>query len=323
MNPLDAESLVLDAAVPLVTPRSLPQYLPELQAGGVDAVMVTVASLEDSRYAISQLASWHATLRTTELPVRFAQTVADIRAAKQAGQIAIGSHFQGGNPIEADPNLLDVYAQLGVRVFQLTYNARNLIGDGCLEEANAGLSKLGRQVIPRLNELRMAVDISHVGVRTSLDAIELSSAPVIATHANARGIHDNPRNLTDEQIKAVAASGGVIGLVAFPSFVGPGDPPTLDDLMRHADYIANLVGIEHLGLGMDFAIEDEGDYEYYGYDPRYYALPPWTWPTGVDRFFIDMPNVADALLRLGLSDVELRGVLGENFLRVFAHIWGE
>jgi membrane dipeptidase len=322
ISPLHSEAIVLDAAVPLITPRSLPKLLSDLVAGGVDAVMVTVASLEDCRYTIGQLAKWRATLRETELPVRLATTVADVRAAKRDGDIAIGLHFQGGNPIEADIDLIDVYAELGVRVVQLTYNTRNLIGDGCLEETDVGLSKLGRQVVRRLNDLRMAIDISHVGVRTSLEAIEASAAPVIASHANARGVHESPRNLTDDQIKAVAASGGAIGLCAFPSFVGPGDPPVLDDLLRHADYIAGLVGPEHIGLGMDFAIEDEDDFVYYGYDLRYYPMPPWTWPTGIGRFFLDMPNLTDALQRRGYADVEIRGMLGENFLRVFENIWG-
>lgn len=319
---LHNDALYLDAAVPLVNPRLLSKYLPELRAGGVDAILTTVASLEDCRYAVSALADWHHLAHSGEYPICLATTVADFRQAKQRGELAVGLHFQGGNPIEADLDLIDAFHALGVRVFQLTYNARNFMGDGCLEEANAGLSTFGRKAIRRLDERKIAIDISHVGERTSLEAIELASGPVVATHANARTVCDSPRNLTDEQIHAVAASGGVIGLCGFPAFVSPSPVPTLEQLIDHADYIGNLVGPQHVGLGLDFAIEEEGEYEYYGYDPRYYPRPPWTWPTGLGNFFLDAPKITAALKHRGYTDDEVRGILGENFLRVFEQIWG-
>jgi len=319
---LHQDALYLDAAVPLVTPRTLATYLPDLRAGGVDAILTTVASLEDCRYAVGALAAWHARAHAANAPIRLATTVADFRQSKRDGVLAVGLHFQGGNPLEADVDLVDAYHALGVRVVQLTYNARNFIGDGCLEEANAGLSTFGRKVVRRLDERRIAIDISHVGERTSLEAIALATRPVVATHANARALCDSPRNLSDEQIRAIAATGGVIGLCAFPAFVSATAVPTLEQLLDHADYISNLVGPQHVGLGLDFAVEDEGDYEYYGYDPRYYPIPPWTWPTGLDRFFLDAPHITAGLKLRGYGDDEVRGILGENFLRVFEEIWG-
>jgi membrane dipeptidase len=319
---LHRDAFYLDAAVPLVNTRLLPRFLPELQAGGVDAIMTTVASLEDCHYAVGALADWHALANSGTLPFRLCTTVAEFRTAKQDGVLAVGLHFQGGNPIEQDVDLIDAYHALGVRVFQLTYNARNFIGDGCLEETNAGLSSFGRKVVRRLDERRMVIDVSHVGERTSLDALSLASGPVIASHANARGVHDSARNLSDEQIRAIAASGGVIGLCGFPAFVAPDDPPTLDQLIDHAVYISDLVGPEHIGLGLDFAIEDEDDYDYFGYDPRYYPRPPWTWPTGLGTFFLDAPNITAALLSRGFAEQDVRGILGENFLRVFQQVWG-
>jgi membrane dipeptidase len=319
---LHEKALYLDAAVPLVNPRTLERYLPDLRQGGVDAILTTVASLEDCRWTFAALAKWQRLAHDGETLIRLATTAADFSRAKEDGVLAVGLHFQGGNPIEADVDLIDAFRALGVRVFQLTYNARNLIGDGCLEETNAGLSQFGQKVVRRLNDRHIVVDISHVGVRTSLEAIALSAAPVIASHANARAICESPRNLSDEQIRAVAASGGVIGLCAFPAFVADASPPTLEHFLAHADYISQLVGPEHIGLGLDFAIEDEGDYEYYGYDPRYYPIPPWTWPTGLGGFFRDAPNITAGLKQRGYSDGEVRGILGENFLRVFARVWG-
>ncbi len=322
VSALHDEALVLDAAVPLVNPRTLKAYLPVLQQGGVDAILTTVASLEDCRWTVGQLAKWHHLAHAGEAPIRLATSVAEFRQAKRDGVLAVGLHFQGGNPVEADLDLIDAYHELGVRVFQLTYNARNFIGDGCLEENDGGLSAFGRKVVLRLDERRMVIDVSHVGVRTSLEAIALAAGPVVATHANARAICDSPRNLTDEQIRAIAASGGAIGLCAFPAFVSNGSPPTLEELIDHADYISELVGPEYVGLGLDYAIEDEGDYEYYGYDPRYYPKPPWTWPTGLGGFFAEAPNITAALARRGYGEAEIRGILGENFLRVFERVWG-
>jgi membrane dipeptidase len=325
-NPTNESSVAspirLDAAAPLVTPRHLGDHLPALRAGGVDAVLATVASLEGCRYAVGELAAWHAIVQSGRFPVRLATTVAEIRAAKTAGDVAVILHFQGGNPLEAGVDLVDAYHALGVRVVQLTYNARNFIGDGCLEEVDGGMSGFGRKVVRRLDERRIVIDVSHVGVLTSLEAIALSSGPVIASHANARAICDSPRNLTDEQIRAIAASCGVIGLCAFPAFVSESAPPSLDELLDHADYLSELVGPQHVGIGMDFAVEDEEDYDYFGYDPRFYPRPPWTWPTGLERFFVDVPNVAAGLRTRGFGENEVNGIMGENFLRVFERIWG-
>jgi membrane dipeptidase len=305
----------------MVAPRALPRLLPELRAGGVDAVLATVASIEDARAAVGFLGGWLDAAARRELPVRVATSVEDLRAAKAAGELGVVLHFQGGNPLETDVALVDVYARLGVRVLQLTYNFANPIGDGCLEPRDGGLTAFGRKVVRRLVEVGVVVDVSHAGVRTSLDAIELANVPVIATHANARAVCDHPRNLTDEQVRAVAESGGVIGLCAFPAFVSPKANPTLEGLLDHADYLSELVGPEHVGLGCDFADEDEEDFEYYGYEPRFYPRPPWTYPRGI-RGFADVANITTGLRARGFTDEQIHGVLGENFLRALGAGWG-
>ncbi|MSQ37363.1 MAG: membrane dipeptidase [Chloroflexi bacterium] len=296
--------------------------LPDLRAGGVDVVLATVASLEDARFAVGELAAW-LDLAEGSMPFRLVRSVEEIRAAKAAGMLAVVLHFQGGNPIETDAALVDVYAQLGVRVVQLTYNFANAIGDGCLEPRGAGLTAFGCNVVERLVAQRVAVDVSHVGVRTALDAVELAGpvAPVVATHANARAVCDHPRNLPDEVVRAIAATGGVIGLCAFPAFVAGSSVATLDQLLAHADHLSELVGPEHVGLGFDFADEDEDDYVYYGYDPRWYPRPPWVFPEGIGGF-AESGNVTEALRARGYSDGQIGGILGENFLRAFRAIWG-
>jgi membrane dipeptidase len=227
---------------------------------------------------------------------------------------------QGLHAIGGDENRLELYASAGVRVAQLTYNYRNHLADGCLEESNAGLSKAGREVVARLNALRMVPDISHTGEVSSREIIELSSAPVIASHSNAKALCDHPRNVSDDLARAVADSGGVLGLCAFPAFVDD-EQPSVRRLAEHAAHFAGLVGAEHVGMGLDFSDEDASDYDFYGYDERYYPRPPWTWPAGIESH-ADVPRLREALGDVGFSGQETDGILGENFLRVFAQTWG-
>jgi membrane dipeptidase len=322
ISELHRNALCLDATAPFITPRTVERHLDDLRTGGVDAVLATVASIEDARHAMGQIGSWLELDRSGRLPVRLARTVEEMRQAKRDGLLAVVMHFQGTDPIERDIDLLDAYAQLGVRVFQLTYNSRNLVGDGCLESGNGGLSDFGRRVVRRITDLNMLPDISHVGERTSLEAIDAAGGPVLATHANARALCDSPRNLTDEVARSVVASGGMIGLVAFPAFVTTDyAAATLDDFLNHADYYSTLLGPEHIGLGFDFSQADDESYDYFGYDERWYPRPPWVYPRGI-RTWADMPNVTRGLRGRGFSDGEIVGILGENFLRVFAAAWG-
>jgi membrane dipeptidase len=144
---------------------------------------------------------------------------------------------------------------------------------------------------------------------------------VIVSHGNACGVYESRRNLTDEQIKAVAASGGVIGVCAFPGFVCSADAD-LDKLLDHVDYLTALVGAEHVGLGTDFSVETEEDYDYFGYEEDTYPRPPWTYPPGIAGF-ADIRNVGDALARRGYTAEQIAGIASGNFLRVFRAVWGE
>jgi membrane dipeptidase len=317
----DSDSLCLVAAAPSVTPWSLRSDHEELVAGGVDAVFVTVASLEGTAAAVTRVGQWLGVHDDRRHPARVATSTAEIVAAKAAGQTAVVLHFQGTEPLGGDPGLVGVFARLGVRVMQLTYNYRTQAGDGCCEPGNAGLSRYGGMLVDRMNEHRVAVDVAHAGVRTALDAVDRSSRPVIASHANARAVCDSPRNLPDELIAAIAATGGVIGLCAFQSFITAARKPSLDQLVDHAVHIAELVGPEHVGLGLDFADESEEEYDFFGYDERYYPRPPWIWPEGLE-WLHQARNIASALASRGFTPAEVDGILGGNFLRVLAAIWG-
>jgi membrane dipeptidase len=309
------------AAAPSVTPWSLRRESVALRQGGVDAVFATAASLEDTGHAVTQVARWLRADEDPATPVRVATSVGEIRDAKAAGETAVVLHFQGSEPLRAGSELVGAFARLGVRVIQPTYNYRGAAGDGCCEPENAGLSRFGQALIEAMDQHRVAVDIAHAGVRTSLEAIECSTRPVIASHANARAVCGHPRNLPDEVIKAVAASGGVIGLCAFPSFVSAGPDPALDQLIDHAVHIAGLVGAAHVGLGLDFADEGEEEYDFYGYDESLYPRPPWVWPRGIE-WLHQCRDIYPALRGRGFSPDEAAGIMGTNFLNVLARIWG-
>jgi len=318
---LHHEAVVIDGACPMVNPREIKRHLPALRAGGVTCTVGTVASIESARGALGQVAAWYPRARAFPDDLVLASSAADIEAAKRTGRVAVVLQFQGGNPFEYDPNLVEAFHRLGVRIVQLTYNARNPLGDGCTERTDVGLSDLGLAVIAELNRLGMLLDLSHVGIRTSLEALEASRAPAIFSHSNAGAVCDHPRNLTDEQLRLVARKGGVVGVNAFPPFVRRDGAPTVEDLLDHVDYLVQVMGANHVGLGLDFATENEDDYEYFGYKPEFYPRPPWTYPAGIDGFAA-IPNVTRGLVERGYGDDDVRKILGGNFLRVFRAVWG-
>lgn len=288
---------------------------------------VTVVVEEDTAQAIANVGRWLRLVHQHGDRLTLAATPADVLQAHSQGRTAVILHFQSSRPIGYDVNLVEVFHRIGVRVMQLAYNVRGPLGDGCLEPSDAGLSSLGIAVVKEMNRVGMVIDLSHAGLRTSLDALDRSTVPVVFSHSNARAVCDHPRNLTDDQIRAVASNGGVIGLNAYPAFVSAGSGrPALSDLMRHAAHIAGLVGPEHVGLGLDFYDAPVEEYERMialgVWDREHYPPPPYLYPSGLERAG-DIHNVAEALGRAGFAPREVEGVLGANFLRVFEAVWSK
>lgn len=222
---------------------------------------------------------------------------------------------------------VDVFHALGQRVSQLTYNSRNLIGNGSTERRDDGLSDFGLAIVARMNEVGMAVDVSHCGDRTTLDAFEASTVPVLITHSNVRSLASgHPRCKTDEAIRAMAKSGGVMGITGVRMFVKADEPTTIEHMLDHYDHVRDLVGVEHLGLGSDMDLN--------GYDD----MPPeenkrmresykgsYGFREKIDIEGVDHPrrvfDLAEGLIRRGYADADIRGVLGDNFRRVLTGIW--
>jgi membrane dipeptidase len=241
--------------------------------------------------------------------------------------------FQDTTPYGPDLTTMDVFHQVGVRVVQLTYNVRNLVGDGCLEPGNAGLSTFGRQVVARLNDLGAIVDLSHCGKRTTAEGILASKAPVGITHTGCNAVARHPRSKDDEDLKAMADGGGVVGIYLMP-FLSPGRVPTTADLVAHIEHALTVCGEDHVGIGSDLSITPiDGSAEYWAKHRQFVSAriaagiaAPAESP---DVLFTvpelnserRMERIADALAAKGHPDRVVEKVIGANWLRLCREVW--
>ena len=224
---------------------------------------------------------------------------------------------------------VDFFYSLGQRVSQLTYNTRNMIGNGSTERRDDGLSDFGVSAVQRMNKVGMAVDVSHCGDRTTLDAFEVSAKPVLITHSNCRAlVKGHPRCKSDEAIQAMAKRGGVMGITGVRMFVKADEPTTIEHMLDHYDHVRKLVGAQHLGLGSDMDLDGYDDLSpdelkalRAGYKDSY------AFREKIDIEGVDHPkrvfDLTEGLIRRGYTDAEIRGVLGDNFRRVLKEIWVE
>jgi membrane dipeptidase len=246
-------------------------------------------------------------------------------AVKKSGKLGIILGVQDSDHFR-NPADVDYFYSIGQRVSQLTYNKRNLIGTGSTERNDSAITDFGVSIVERMNKVGMAVDVSHCGDMTSLDACTVSKAPVLITHSNCRALAQHPRCKPDEVIRKVAATGGVMGITGVRPFVKTTEPTTIEDVLNHYDHVAKLVGVEHVGVGSDIDLD--------GYD----ALPEpvrkklhASYKASYrfrDKDDIEGLNhsqrsydLAEGLIRRGYSDRDIEGILGGNFKRVLAQIW--
>jgi membrane dipeptidase len=253
---------------------------------------------------------------------------ADVRRAKQEGKLAVMLGFQNATCIESDLRNLDRLYEKGARCIQLTYNARNLVGDGCTERTNAGLSDFGVAVVERMNQLGILVDLSHCGEATSRDGIAFSKKPPAFTHTMCQALYDHPRAKPDDLLRAMAEKGGVTGIVTLGYFVGP-EGVTVEDYLNHVDRAVKMAGIEHVGLATDYqirGIEASATRETW-YVPRLRIFKPSykvRWPPWIPE--LDKPDrfrvVTRGLVRRGYKTADIEKLLGGNWLRLFSDLLG-
>jgi len=336
---LHASAIVIDANGELALGQvpfdrvSPEQSFADARQSGLTALSYTVGCwgpgpLLSSENVLADLARWHNHLARYRDRLRLATQAEDIRVAKAEGRLAILFNVQDASIIGRDLAVLDLLYGFGVRQVQLTYNTRNLIGDGCTERTDAGLSDFGVAVVGRLNELGMLIDLSHCGRQTTLDAAAVSTRPVTCSHTAARALRDIPRNKRDDELRATAATGGVIGVVAVPSFITGQPQATLSDILDHIDYIVDRTGVEHVGIGTDRGVsfETATREEYYAwltplaFKPE--VNPPW--PPGVQGLTCaaDLPRLTEGLIRRRYDDEAVRLILGGNFLRLYEQTIG-
>jgi membrane dipeptidase len=258
---------------------------------------------------------------------------ADITAAKQAGRCGIVYGFQDAVAFETDLSRLDELYRLGIRIVQVTYNRRNLLGDGCLEPANAGLSKAGIEAVAKMNELGILVDLSHCGRQTAADAIKASKKPVAFTHTGSAALNDHPRNRTDAELRAVAEKGGVSGIYFMP-FLSEGKQPAAADVIRHLEHMIDVSGEDHVSIGTDGSVsaevlDDEFKKIFADFAKRRreagIAAPGESETSYLFANELNTPRrfetLAGMLSSRGHSDARIEKLLGKNLVRVFGDTW--
>jgi len=329
---LHKESIIIDALVGAQVLGDV-GYFKKLSEIGVPASSFTVFESYDAHWEVlKRLKPWYDLFEEHSDNVILVDTTRDIERAKREGKFGIIMNAQNATILGDDVNLLSVYKKLGLRILQLAYYEQNLLGEGCGERTNGGLTNFGIEVVEEMNRLRLIIDLSHCGDQVTMDAIKYSKSPVLITHSNARGIVDHARNKTDEQIKALANRGGVIGVVAWSPFceVRKGVRPTVEDLLDIVDYIVKLVGPDYVGLGLDLnpftPLEQYNKWAQFYPELRpkggYFERTVFTNKDGVDDI-TRLPEITMGLVVRGYSDQDIEKILGLNFLRVFKEVLGD
>ena len=317
---LFSDALVWDMTLPWETDALDQTTLPRFKAAGVDVVSLTV-NMPTFDATIRHIAAVLAEIRAHADTMTLIGGVDDALAAKDAGKLALTFNLQETNVLDGDLSMIDVYYQLGVRHMLLAYNQKNRVGDGCAERTDAGLSRFGVRVVQEMNRVGMLVDGTHCGYRTTMEAMEISQAPFIFSHCNAWAVVPHYRNIKDDQIKACAGTGGVIGINGLGEFL---DDPNAnsESMFRHLDHMVNLVGAQHVGIGLDYVKNTAGFWDWVRANPDMW--PPVDGKPHHDTKFAQPEQLAqlcELMLSHQYSENDVRAILGGNFMRVASEVW--
>ena len=298
-------------------------FLPQLQRyrdAGVDVAMLNVGfgeqGVEEHMRNLAHFRRW-----ISARPEQYVliDTVADIADARASGRLAVGFDIEGANALADQPSLVQLYFELGVRWMLMAYNRNNRVGGGCHDE-DGGLTAFGREVLDEMARAGMVACCTHTGLRTTMDVMAYSSRPVIFSHANPRALHDHPRNISDEAIRACAATGGVVCLNGVGIFLGSNDNTT-ETYVRHLDHVVQTVGPRHVGIGLDYVF-DTAELDAALAASAHTFPPGWGYDPGVK--FVEperLRTIVERLQGLGYSETDLQAILGSNLLRVATEVW--
>jgi len=298
-----------------------PDYVNKLNQAGITAANVTVSG----RDVFQGLLNWYNVIEKFN-SISLVKTSDHIRKLKDEGKFGIILGLQNARPIEYNISILRILYELGIRIIQLTYQTRNLLGDGCGERTDCGLSKFGVEAVEEMNRYGILIDLSHVGKRSSMDALEISKKPVIFSHSCVRSLQNHIRNVDDEQIKALAENGGTIGLAGVSAFIrerGAQEGTTIEDYLNHVDYIVDLVGADHVGIGLDATPESRTLEDAVRFDRAWpeLGMPPLMETRYCIKSILQVVDITKGLVARGYSDNEIEKILGGNFLRIFNEVW--
>ncbi|WP_303761996.1 dipeptidase [Sphingobium yanoikuyae] len=321
-----------------LVPQFSPRVLAEAHASGLTAVNITIGYVSGSddpfEQSVREVAETDAQVRANSRDLMKILTAADISRAKAEGKVGLIYGFQNGAMMGQDASRVDIFANLGVRIFQLTYNPANQLGDGSMAPANRGLTPFGREVVARCNAQRVMVDLSHSGEQTCLEAARISKQPISINHTGCRAVTNLPRNKTDAELKLVADRGGFIGIYFMP-FLDMSGHARAEHVVAHIDHAVNLCGEDHVGIGTDGTVTQIDDLKAYeavlakeiaarqaaGISAK--GERPDTYPFVVDLRGPDQFRKLAGLLRAkGYSTARIEKILGGNFLTYAETIWG-
>ena len=315
---IHSRSLIWDthACFPLKPNADLLE-LKRYKDNGVTFVSINIGMDMDAFDKVIQvLAGYRHYIRSHPDDYILARSVDDVLRAKETGKLAIAFDLEGSDPLLGNLDLISFYYDLGVRQMLLAYNKDNRASGGCVE-GTYGLTEFGKDVVREMNRVGMVVDVSHMSYQATIDAFEVSAAPVIFSHSNPKGVREHVRNITDEQIKACAATGGVIGINGIGDFLGGTHS---ERVVEHIEYVMNLVGFEHVGIGLDYVVDKQELMEYLENNPD--IFPPDKMKDVLS--FVEpeqLPEITDILASRSHSEEVIRAILGGNFLRVAKAVW--
>ena len=304
----------------------------QMREGGVDAVHVTIAYHEMFREMVANVEQWNGWFERHSNLIFAGRTGDDVRQARSEGRTAIFFGFQNPSPIEDDIGLVEICHMLGARFMQLTYNNQSLLATGCYESEDTGITRMGRAVIAEMNRVGLVIDMSHSAERSTLDAIEVSSRPIAITHANPSFWHPARRNKSDDVLKALGESAGMLGFSLYPHHLKGGTNCTLDSFCEMIARTAELMGVSQIGIGSDLC-QDQPD-----------SVVEWMrvgrWTKDIDygegsaanAGFPPMPSwfqdnrhfdaIATGLHKQGFSQADVAGIMGENWLSFYDASFG-
>ncbi|TCJ27740.1 membrane dipeptidase [Halomonas sp. GDM18] len=296
----------------------------QMREGGLDAVHATLVYHETTRETLSRLGEWNRRFEAWPdliMPVHVPQ---DIAVAQASGRVGIILGAQNCSPIEDDIDMVEVMRDLGLMIMQLTYNNQSLLACGCYEAEDSGITRFGRQVIREMNRVGMVIDMSHSAERSTLEAIEISERPVIISHANPESFHPAKRNKSDKVLKAIAESDGLLGFSAYPFHLHNGSDCTLTEYCEMIARTADLMGVEHLGIGTDLCQNQPVSILEWMRNGRWSkdmdygegsaSNADWPRPLSWLRDSRDFPNLIAGLRKVGMSEDEVAGIMGKNWV---------